>query len=81
MRKSLTTLAVLTFALVFFCAQPASAGTTGAISGVITDTQSQPMSGVSVTASSPSQTARTTTDAFGGYRFASLAPDVYTVSV
>lgn len=79
MRFALTTAIVTTlFALL---AQGASAGTTGAISGVVTDTRGRPLPGATVTASSPSQTARAITDDFGGYRFVSLAPDAYTVTV
>ena len=58
------------------------AGTTGAISGSVLDPQSnQPVSGARVTATSPSQSAITTTDATGRFSFISLAPDTYTVAV
>ncbi len=59
----------------------AFAGTTGRISGTIADTASgAPIAGAKVTATSPSQTATTTTDAGGHFAFGSLAPDEYTVS-
>jgi hypothetical protein len=60
----------------------ALAGTTGAVSGSIVDTQtSKPIAGATVTAQSPTQSARTTSDATGRFSFISLAPDTYTVSV
>ena len=58
------------------------AGTTGTINGSVVDPQSnQPVSGARVTATSPSQSATTTSDATGRFSFVSLAPDTYTVSV
>jgi hypothetical protein len=58
------------------------AGTTGSISGVVVDaSNNQPVAGAYVTASSPSQTTSTTTDAAGHYAFLSLAPDTYTLTV
>lgn len=58
------------------------AGTTGSISGVVLDaSNNQPVAGAYVTASSPSQTTSTTSDAGGHYAFLSLAPDTYTLSV
>ncbi len=57
------------------------AGTTGAISGTVVDAAtSQPVSGARVTASSPSQTTSTTSDASGHYIFLSLTPDTYNVT-
>jgi hypothetical protein len=58
------------------------AGTTGTLSGIVTDSAtSTPIAGAKVTAASPSQTATTTTDGGGHYSFLSLAPDTYIVSV
>jgi TonB dependent receptor/Carboxypeptidase regulatory-like domain len=58
------------------------AGTTGSITGTVVDASTnRPVTGAHVTAASPSQTATTTTDAFGRYTFLSLTPDTYTVSV
>jgi protocatechuate 3,4-dioxygenase beta subunit len=58
------------------------AGTTGIISGSVADPQSnQPVAGARVTATSPSQSATTTTDTAGRFSFLSLAPDTYTISV
>jgi Carboxypeptidase regulatory-like domain/TonB-dependent Receptor Plug Domain len=57
------------------------AGTTGGITGRVTDARSHaPLAGVLVTANSPSQTARSTSDAGGTFRFLSLSPDTYTLT-
>ena len=81
MRGRFGLLAVAFLTLFSFMPGPALAGTTGAISGVITDAAGRPLDGVTVNAVSPSQTAHAVTDDFGGYRFASLAPDVYTLTL
>jgi len=57
------------------------AGTTGGLSGKVLDASSAAVASAKVTATSPSQTNSTTTDAGGNFTFASLAPDTYTVSV
>jgi len=63
-------------------AWPASAGTTGGISGIVTETgTATPIAGVKVTVTSPSQSAATTTDARGHFAFVSLAPDEYTLAL
>jgi hypothetical protein len=63
-------------------ALPAQAGTTGGISGVVTEFgTSTPVAGVTVTVTSPSQSATSATDAHGHFAFVSLAPDEYTVSL
>jgi hypothetical protein len=56
----------------------ALAGTTGALSGVVTS-DGKPVAGVKITATSPSGIAVATTDASGHFTFASLAPDDYTL--
>jgi hypothetical protein len=57
------------------------AGTTGTLSGTVVDSTTKlPISGVKVTAASPSQISSQTTDGEGHYSFLSLAPDTYTVS-
>ncbi|MDQ6930245.1 MAG: carboxypeptidase regulatory-like domain-containing protein [Candidatus Eremiobacteraeota bacterium] len=59
----------------------ARAGTTGGIQGRVTDrTSGAPLAGVTVALSSPSQSATNVSDAAGGYRFLSLAPDSYTLT-
>ena len=53
-------------ALAFALAKSASAATTGTITGTVVDAESRaPIAGASVTAASPSQVARVTTDAVG----------------
>ncbi len=60
----------------------ARAGTTGSIVGRIVDSASHtPLGGATVTAASPSQSATTTTDGTGSFRFLSLAPDTYLITV
>jgi hypothetical protein len=57
------------------------AGTTGSLSGRVVDSASQaPLSGVSITVASPSQTETAVTDAAGRFSFVSLAPDTYAVT-
>ncbi len=57
------------------------AGTTGTLSGTITDQKTgSGFAQAKITATSPSQTVSTMTDAGGHFTFASLAPDTYTVS-
>jgi Carboxypeptidase regulatory-like domain/TonB-dependent Receptor Plug Domain len=59
-----------------------TAGTTGVLSGRIVDSSSNAaLAGARVTVASPSESASATTDANGSYRFLSLAPDSYVVSV
>ncbi|HEY6327491.1 MAG TPA: TonB-dependent receptor [Candidatus Cybelea sp.] len=59
----------------------AVAGTTGGITGRIVDAQTRvPIAGVTVTAAAPSQTATSTSDASGTFRFLTLIPDTYTLS-
>ncbi|MBV9269510.1 MAG: TonB-dependent receptor [Candidatus Eremiobacteraeota bacterium] len=59
----------------------ALAGTTGGISGTLTDkTTGKAVADATITALSPSQTASATTDAGGRFTFLNLAPDAYTIS-
>lgn len=56
------------------------AGTTGTLGGEVVDaTTGAPIAAVSITVTSPSQSASTTTDSRGHFVFVSLAPDTYTV--
>ncbi len=60
----------------------ALAGTTGSLSGVVTDSATNaPIADATVTAVSPSQSATVHTDIGGHFSILSLAPDEYTVSV
>src|SRR5579863_8914011 len=61
---------------------PVRAGTTGGISGIVSEFgTTTPLAGVVVSVTSPSQSATTTTDARGHFAFVSLAPDEYTISL
>ena len=73
-------MAVLAFAAWSVGAGTALAGTTGSLRGVVTEIGGAPIAGVTVTVTSPSQTASTVTDSGGHFTFASLAPDDYAVS-
>ncbi len=78
LRRSLAALAMVA---AFFCQETwALAGTTGGLSGAVTDETGTPMSGASVKVVSASQVASTTTDASGHFTFISLTPDTYSVS-
>ncbi|MBD5634150.1 MAG: TonB-dependent receptor, partial [Candidatus Eremiobacteraeota bacterium] len=60
----------------------ASAGTTGGVQGRVFDEKTKAaLAGARVSIASPSGATTTTTDASGGFRFLSLAPDTYTLSV
>jgi len=73
---------VALFALILCQGTWVLAGTTGSITGTVTDKATNaPIAGAKVTAASPSQVASTTTDASGHYGLLSLAPDTYTLSV
>ncbi|HEY1883551.1 MAG TPA: TonB-dependent receptor [Candidatus Cybelea sp.] len=68
--------------LTFIAQGPSAvAGVTGGITGTVVDSDSgAPIAGARVTASSPSQTATSTTDASGHFGFLTLAPDTYTIT-
>jgi hypothetical protein len=60
----------------------ALAETAGIVSGTVSDDRTHsPISGAQVVAKSPSATYRTVTDAQGRYRFLSMLPDTYSLSV
>ncbi len=73
-------IALLAALVLIFQGTWALAGTTGALNGVVTLQDGTPLVGAKVTASSPSESASTTTDTGGHYSFVSLAPDTYTVT-
>ncbi len=60
--------------------KPALAGTTGNITGTVTDASGKPVADVKVSAASLSQSQTTTTDANGFYSLINLTPDTYTLS-
>ena len=67
--------------MVFSISGGAFAGTTGGLTGRVLDKDTgAPLSGVTVLATSPSQSATVQTDATGSYAFLSLAPDTYALS-
>ncbi|HZZ65116.1 MAG TPA: TonB-dependent receptor, partial [Candidatus Baltobacteraceae bacterium] len=70
----------VTFVITAFVPGIAVAGTTGNITGTITDTSGKPVADVKVTAAAPSQTQTTTSNASGFYSLVNLTPDTYTVS-
>ncbi len=72
----------LVFLAPLFCSGPgALAGTTGGLRGrVIDQATGAGLPGAVVTATSPSQTESTQSDASGNFNFLSLAPDTYVVS-
>ncbi len=82
-KPSLRNVAVALTMLVAFLVQGtwALAGTTGGLSGVVTDEKGAPVVAATVSVAAPSGTSTTTTDASGHYVFLNLAPDTYTVSV
>jgi outer membrane receptor protein involved in Fe transport len=61
-------------------AQPAHAGTTGAIDGVVSDVDGHPIGEVQVAATAPSYTTKTVTGANGFYALNGLPLDTYVVS-
>ena len=62
-------------------ANPAFAGTTGMLSGGVSDWRGKPVADAVVTVASPSLIARTRTDAKGAFHFLALGPETYVVSV
>lgn len=78
--KGLLRLTVLAFLFVAFQGTWVLAGTTGSITGVVTDNTGRPIAGAFVTASSPSQTVKGTTDSKGFYSLLNLSPDTYAVT-
>jgi len=58
-----------------------AAQTTGSLTGTVLDAKNVPIAGAAISAVSPSANATATSDARGQFRFLSLAPDAYTVSM
>ncbi len=74
--------AVLVLTMLAGQALPASAGTTGGVSGSVVDQKTQaPLADATIVIGSPSQTASATSDAGGHFTFLSLLPDTYTLAV
>ncbi len=81
-QRTLRRVAVALMLLVAFLFQGtwALAGTTGRLSGTLTDKAGAPVVGAVIEANSPSQTAVAITDVQGHFEFLSLSPDTYTVT-
>lgn len=80
-RSVATALAAALALIVFLVPHMARAGTTGNITGTVTDAKTgAPVADVQVTAAAPSQTATATTNARGFYSLVNLTPDTYTIS-
>src|SRR5580704_15244962 len=82
-KRTLRQVAVALLLLVAFLFQGtwALAGTTGGVSGTVTDDSGAPVAGAAVSFTSPSENATGKTDAGGHFSFLALAPDTYTVAV
>src|ERR1700730_12421731 len=59
----------------------ARAGTSGGLTGQVVLNDGTPLAGANVTATSPSESVSTKTDATGHFAFVSLIPDTYTLTV
>ena len=70
----------LVVSIVFSQATLTLAGTTGNISGVVTDANGQAIAGAAVSGTSPSQTIRSVTDSKGFFVLLNLSPDTYAVT-
>ena len=81
MLKRIVRIAGLACAFVCSIANPSCAGTTGVIVGRVVDPSGAPIVNVKVVVTSPSQVATATTDTSGGFRFLTLVPDTYVLSV
>jgi hypothetical protein len=81
--RTLRQVAVAMFLLVAILFQGtwALAGTTGGLTGIVTDEKGAPVADASVKVVSASQIATTKTDSAGHFVFLTLAPDTYTVSI
>ncbi len=82
-KRTLRHAAVAVMLLVAFLFQGtwALAGTTGGLTGQVTDASGAPIAGATVNAASPSQAASATTDARGRFSLLALSPDSYSVAV
>jgi hypothetical protein len=82
-KQALRRVGVAMLAAIAFACQGtwALAGTTGGMSGLVTDLTGKPVADAAVKAVSAQQAASTTTDGKGHFSFLTLAPDTYTVSI
>jgi hypothetical protein len=79
-RARLSLLSVLLAALPFAAPVPAQAGTTGTITGSVTDIAGSPLANVRVAAASPSGSYTAATDAQGFISMQAVSPDTYAIS-
>jgi len=81
-KRTLRHVGIALMLLVAFLVQGtwALAGTTGGISGTVSDEKGAAVVDATVTVSAPSGTSTATTDGTGHFTFLTLAPDTYTVS-
>ncbi|HEV7180108.1 MAG TPA: TonB-dependent receptor, partial [Candidatus Baltobacteraceae bacterium] len=78
-RRALVALAII---VAVFCQGTwALAGTTGGISGQVTNDAGAPIAGAKVLLNSPSQQGAATTDNSGRFTLLSLAPDTYSIAI
>ncbi len=78
--KSILNISLVALALLVCQGTRVLAGTTGALSGYVVGSDGTRLAGAKVTATSPSETTTTATDANGHFVFVSLVPDTYTVT-
>ena len=80
-RSSLAVFVLLVAAVVFGLARPAWAGSTGNLTGTVTDEKGAPVAGAQVSAVAPTGSYKATTDGKGFFSILNIAPDAYTVTV
>jgi len=81
-RRSVSLVLTAAIVCVTLSTAPVFAGTTGTISGTVTDSASgAPVANATVAAVSPSGSRTTTTDSKGFFALQALSPDTYTLSV
>jgi hypothetical protein len=68
------------FIILSCCSTSVMAGTTGGISGKISDQLGSPVAGAKVTMTSPSQTSSAISDSKGFFSVLALTPDTYTIT-
>ncbi len=78
--KSMLRIALLAVLFVLIQATRSLALTTGNIQGKVTDQNGNPLAGVRVAVTSPSQSQTTTTNRAGFYSILNLSPDTYSVT-
>jgi carboxypeptidase family protein/TonB-dependent receptor-like protein len=80
-KRGFLTVTLLALLIVLAQATRILAGTTGGLSGQVRLSDGTGIAGVNVTATSPSESVSTKTDANGHFVFVSLVPDTYTIVI